>query len=224
MLIAATVGAALAARVLGIPDLDATLRSSVLTGLGAFAAQMALVAVVFRDRIREPVVLATECWISWRAASLGLAGIAIAWFPLQAIGSLVASVQAYLGGPEPPPTGHNTLALLGEPGDPLLKGAMIVSAIVLAPIVEEILFRGAAQQGLRKAGLSRCWAIIVASAAFAVVHLGVLADGAVASGLAALFALALLLGWLVERTGRLIAPIVAHGAFNAINLAIYLAS
>jgi membrane protease YdiL (CAAX protease family) len=35
-----------------------------------------------------------------------------------------------------------------------------------------------------------------------------------------LLLLSLFLGWIYERTGRLIAPIIAHGLFNATNLAL----
>ena len=65
------------------------------------------------------------------------------------------------------------------------------------------------------------WAIIITSVFFAAVHIPVLAVGAMASGLATLFLLALILGWLMQRTGRIAAPIAAHSLFNLVNLMIF---
>jgi membrane protease YdiL (CAAX protease family) len=57
-------------------------------------------------------------------------------------------------------------------------------------------------------------AILMASSIFALLHAGVAAWIAMPS----LLALGIALGWLRVRTGGLIAPIIVHAAFNAMNL------
>ena len=82
---------------------------------------------------------------------------------------------------------------------------MILSAMVLAPIVEELLFRGFLYHGIRrKAGVKA--ALIVTSAVFALIH--------PPQVMAPIFVVGLSLGYLYERTGTLIAPIAFHAVFN----------
>jgi len=207
------------------------LRITVVAGISSWLFQMAAYGICLyesasRTKMTAPNPAETsstnERWPFWPAFGLGALALASCWIPLQSIGSIVASVQVWLGGAEPPATGHSTLALLAASDNAWLRAGMIAIAVVLAPMTEEIQFRGAAQQGFRGLGIPRRWAIVCASVLFALFHIGVLTEGAEASGLAVLFALSLLLGWLAERTGRLAAPIGAHAAFNAANLFIAL--
>lgn len=91
----------------------------------------------------------------------------------------------------------------------------VMLAVVLAPVLEELVFRGALHQGLRhRAGF---WpAALLSSAIFAVVHVEVVASSPVF--LVQLFLLGLLFAWLLERTGNLLAPVVAHLVFNGISM------
>lgn len=92
------------------------------------------------------------------------------------------------------------------------------SAIVVAPIVEEILYRGLLQTALLSAMPGRRWTVItLAAAAFALQHMGMPPHT-----LPGLFILGLFLGWLYERTGSLLAPIVLHMGFNAFNVGLVL--
>lgn len=83
------------------------------------------------------------------------------------------------------------------------------TAIVIAPVGEELLFRGLAFSFLKQWGWRRCawWG---PSIFFAVMHQNL-------QVFASLVMLALLLTWLYEKTGTLLAPIVAHSLFNAVN-------
>jgi uncharacterized protein len=91
----------------------------------------------------------------------------------------------------------------------------VVLAVVLAPVVEELVFRGALHQGLRRR--TGFWpAAVLSSAIFAVVHVEVVASSPVF--LVQLFLLGVLFAWLLERTGNLLAPVVAHLAFNGISM------
>lgn len=84
-----------------------------------------------------------------------------------------------------------------------------LAAIVIAPVAEEILFRGLMYPALKQAGYRRT-AVWGTSLAFAAIHVN----------LATFFPLAILslaLIWLYEKTDNLAAPIAAHSFFNAVN-------
>ena len=85
-------------------------------------------------------------------------------------------------------------------------------AIVVAPVAEEFIFRGVLYPFLKRYGYPRLalWGV---SFAFALVHTDM-------ATFLSLFALALALTWLYERTDNLLAPITAHGLFNATNFAL----
>jgi len=90
------------------------------------------------------------------------------------------------------------------------------SAIILAPLVEEILFRGIAYKALRDRGYPRV-ALAVSSILFGLIHVNLLT-------FIPLTAFAVVLALLYERTGTLLAPIAAHSLFNAINFSLFLAT
>ena len=210
----------------GVGADDESIKAKVIAGFGAFITQAALLFVVLRrtDSISTVVPAITPAtntaapWGILRSIFFGAFILVVAWFPLQAVGSIVASIQLYFGGLEPPIEGHSTFDLLRNSPDKLLNSAMVVIVLLCAPITEEFTFRGAIQMGIRNSGFSPWWAIIITSTFFAAVHIPVLAEGAMASGLATLFLLALILGWLMQRTGRITAPIAAHSLFNLVNL------
>lgn len=85
--------------------------------------------------------------------------------------------------------------------------------MLLAPLAEEILFRGVLYPAVRQYGFRHA-ALWGSSILFAAIHLNLAAFGS-------LLLLALLLVWLYENTGNLLAPIVAHVAFNAINFLLF---
>jgi membrane protease YdiL (CAAX protease family) len=86
---------------------------------------------------------------------------------------------------------------------------MGVVAIGVAPVAEELLFRGILYPAIKQAGFPRV-ALWGTSLLFAGIHvnLGIFVP---------LLLLALLLAQLYERTGNLLAPIAAHVLFNALN-------
>lgn len=84
-----------------------------------------------------------------------------------------------------------------------------VGAIVLAPLVEEILFRGVLFRALCQ--LTRPWVACWGSAlAFAAIHLNLLT-------FVPLLFIGLVLAWVYASTGRLLAAVVTHAFFNAVN-------
>ena len=87
--------------------------------------------------------------------------------------------------------------------------ALAAAAILLAPIAEEMLFRGILYPAIKQAGYPRL-ALWGTSLLFAAVHANVLI-------FLPLLVLALALTALYERTNNLLAPITAHALFNALN-------
>jgi len=94
---------------------------------------------------------------------------------------------------------------------------ILLSVLVLAPLCEEIFFRGLLQSIIRKYTGSPWTAILVASVPFALLHFDQ------PQHMVALFALGVILGYNYERQGRLYAPIGVHMLFNAVNLVGWLA-
>lgn len=103
---------------------------------------------------------------------------------------------------------HPVLTFLRQSGRGWLW-LIVAITVVMAPLAEELFFRGLLQTYIRR-HLGPWPAVAVASAVFTLVHVGVYQD------YPALFALALTLGYLYERTGRLLPSIVAHASFNGI--------
>jgi membrane protease YdiL (CAAX protease family) len=96
--------------------------------------------------------------------------------------------------------------LTGLPG-PLVRTLLAVTAVVVAPIQEEMLFRGLFQTFLRSY-LSSAWlAIAISAAMFATVHLD-------QSHWPALFVLAMAMGYSYEKSGSLWQPVFIHALFN----------
>jgi len=88
---------------------------------------------------------------------------------------------------------------------------LVFFAVILAPVAEEFIFRGVLYPFVKQLGSPRM-AFFGVSALFACIHLD-------AGTLVPLFALALLLTWLYEKTDCLLASITAHSLFNAANVA-----
>lgn len=97
-----------------------------------------------------------------------------------------------------------------EDVEPAFLLALGVLAVLVAPVTEELLFRGALFGSLRARIGSRA-AALISSVLFAAVHSSVFA-------LVPLFVLALVLCWVYERSGSLVAPIVVHMLNNATSL------
>lgn len=89
------------------------------------------------------------------------------------------------------------------------------AAILLAPLIEEILFRGILYRTGQQMGYPRL-ALYGTSFVFAAIHGSMMT-------LLPLTVLAIILAKLYDHTNRLIAPILAHSLFNAVNFFAYLA-
>lgn len=120
------------------------------------------------------------------------------------------------------PDAHPLLRILGQQqGDPVLGFLVLVSATVLAPASEELLFRGHLQTAIlhsldRTASRrgARWTAILITSVVFALFH------GEIWM-MPPIFFLSLCLGMVYERSGNLWMPMAIHLLFNASSLGVF---
>jgi uncharacterized protein len=160
--------------------------------------------------------LAARGRLSWRllgprrpqAWHVGI-GVAAGVGGFLAVNVLVLTLRALFGPVDPPE--QQVLSELAAGG--LTTLFAVVAAVVMAPLLEEVVFRGVLFQAMkRRTGL---WpAAIVTSLLFAIVHVEV--SQPIYSSAFVLLGLAF--AWLMHRTGSLVVPIVGHATFNAISV------
>ena len=94
------------------------------------------------------------------------------------------------------------------------KALLFIFILIEAPVLEELLFRGALFGGLTK--IMPLWpAIVLSGFIFAVIHIN-------AATLIPLWFLGIAFAWLYVHTGTLLAPMAVHFTFNAVNLVLCL--
>ncbi|RME38375.1 MAG: CPBP family intramembrane metalloprotease, partial [Planctomycetota bacterium] len=104
---------------------------------------------------------------------------------------------------------HPTLEGLRERGELAIPaGVFWISAALVAPLAEELFFRGLVQTFLLNVLGSRWAAIVIAAAMFGGVHF------TQPHAVPALIALGLVLGYAYECSGALWTPVVLHALFN----------
>jgi len=152
----------------------------------------------------------------WSDVPIGL-GAFLAAAPVILAASVVTPlVHRAVTGESPDPVGHETLrVIVDNPENPWVWG-LILAAVVLAPIAEEITYRVFVQSALLRLTGSHWAAVIMTSLGFTAMHAGQVPLYA----MPVLLALALAMGIAYERTGRLGVPIVMHVAFNGANIAL----
>ena len=85
----------------------------------------------------------------------------------------------------------------------------IISITIMAPLVEELLFRGAIQGYMLRKGMKPLHAILIASAIFGIVHMNPIQ-------IPFAFAIGMIFGWLYYRTGSVVPGIIGHFINNSI--------
>ena len=155
---------------------------------------------------------------AWRA----IAGLALVVAPLLTLAGVLDSIVPYH---------HPIIDFLKAHQDATVTAMIVLSAVVVVPIAEELLFRRILQGWLetreaQRSGwegplpmtsYSKGWgSIAVASLCFGLAHYG---QGAAWIPLT-LFGM--VLGWSVSQTGRLFSAILLHGAFNCVSVVICL--
>lgn len=192
--------------VASLPDDKAAVVLSPPAQLAALVCSILVASATFRFGARAGMGLSSRHAI-YDAARAVVAFLAV--WPV-CIGMLWLS-QRVLG---PDPRDHPML--IAVMSDSVFWQAMVVlSAVVLAPLAEEIFFRGLLQSMLRRYTRRPWISVLITSALFAAVHLPH------AQTVGALFVLGIALGYNYERSGRLYAPIIVHAVFNAVNILLY---
>jgi membrane protease YdiL (CAAX protease family) len=142
----------------------------------------------------------------------GAIGAGLRWGLLAWLGATLASAGVVwlldrVGIEAAPQAAEQAIAIV----DPWV---VVFAVVILAPIAEEIFFRGVVFNAwLREGG--RRWAFIGSSALFALIHVSVVA-------VVPIFLLGLALAWIYQRTGSLLAPMAMHATVNGISVALAL--
>lgn len=178
------------------------------------------------------LIITTLAWVKLRGTSLGVSdalrrlvgvkevtgrdllrgiGYGVGAFAVVQIGlgGAITWVVDLMGRELPPVQEEVQRAVQGSGSGPLL---IAFAVAVLAPVGEELLFRGVLYQALAKhvTGLS---ALSVSAFAFAVTHLEPLV-------MVLTFPLGMALAWMLRRYGTLVVPVVAHAVFNIIGVVV----
>jgi membrane protease YdiL (CAAX protease family) len=106
---------------------------------------------------------------------------------------------------------HDTLTFLSENGSIMRRGMIVLTALLIVPVFEEMLFRGFLQSTIRSS-TSPWIAIIATSTFFTLIHYPNYTH------MPSLFFLSCGLGYAYERSGSLLRPILMHLIFNGISV------
>ena len=105
---------------------------------------------------------------------------------------------------------QEAVRMLAEAKDKNVKIAMVISAVILAPLIEEVIFRGYIYPAMKQL-THTVFAIVFSSLFFSLVH------GNVLNSLS-LFVVGAALAIVYEKSGSLVAPIALHAVFNGISV------
>lgn len=196
------------------PSVAAQLAPIALTsiaGLCAIATVISWLRLIDRDAPRKLglTVTAADGWLGLKASLLILPPVLL----------IAAAVSHFV------PYEHNVLQSLAKISSPMVFVATLIGTAIVAPLVEELLFRVLLQGGLqgwadRESDDGESWSprahwpIVASSFVFALLHAG---QGAAPIPL---FVLALGLGYLYRQTGCIVAPLVVHMVLNGLTLVI----
>jgi membrane protease YdiL (CAAX protease family) len=185
-----------------------------MTLIGAFvilvSTPLALLLVSWLFVARPNALAALPSFPGRDPAGALLAGAGwgvLAWIGSTALIVIVGWLLEQIGLPPEPATAERAIEIV----NPVL---VVLAVVILAPIAEEVFFRGVVFNAwLREGG--RRYAYIGSAALFAIIHLSLVS-------LLPIFALGLALAWVYQRTGSLLAPIAMHATVNGISVALAL--
>ncbi len=186
--------------------------SLVLTiGFQFAMAGMVILSMAYRCGPIEWLGLRGQSW--WRILLWAVAAVLSMWLVFGAL-----YYAGYLQWMESlgVQTTQDTVLVLRETEDPLMLGMMVLAAVLVAPVCEEIVFRGYLYPLLKKYSGATA-AVFCTSLFFAAAH----------GHLAAMIPLGVfgvLLVFLYEKTGSLWAPVAAHFLFNGLTVGVQLAA
>jgi membrane protease YdiL (CAAX protease family) len=183
----------------------------------AIAMMIAIAEVFFQRHLKGFGLNIKTIPRDFAAAAVNLLAV---WPLIMAAMWLTVYFGERLWGPDYQIQRHEQLEILTENPQLPLQILIAVIAIVVAPVLEELLFRGLFQTTIRSYLLFRngAWvAILVSSALFMTAHANY-------EHWSALFVLSMCLGYSYEKSGSLFRPIFIHSIFNAISIVAVLSS
>ncbi|MFQ6047866.1 MAG: lysostaphin resistance A-like protein [Phycisphaerae bacterium] len=190
-------------------DLLAAATSTAAAQLVVTPACLLIAALAFHQGLRglgigrRPVLVS----LAW-----GTGGFLASWPPCLGLLRLSSALLERIW-PGYEPQAHPVLQALHLPALPASAAAWLyVGAICVAPVAEEVFFRGLLQSGLVRLSRSRWLAICSTAIVFGLIHRGQ------PQAILPLTMLGLTLGLIYEKTGSLTAVIILHSLFNAKNL------
>jgi len=172
----------------------------------------AMVPLLIRRRLDGRLFGPSQPTGSWLALGFGLVAGILALFTAYGVNIALSLIA----GADEPVEQQLLQDALGGGLTLLLAG---VIAVIVAPIVEEVVFRGVLFRALAdRLGL---WVgAILSSSVFALIHIEVVTSQPIALG--GLFAVGLALALAFHYTGNLLVPIIGHAVFNAASLSLAL--
>ncbi len=142
--------------------------------------------------------------VGWLFVGAGLV-LALSW-------ATYVVIQSLFGGDAPV---QSVVQSVGEAEGPAARLAVVAVSVLLAPISEELVFRGVLLSAVGRR-LSARWAAAVTGALFALTHLALDFDSRTA--VPALFVMGWVLAAAVQRNGRLAPAVAAHMGFNLVGV------
>ena len=182
-------------------------------GINVFLGYVALAApplLILRQQLGQldQALTPSQGWLQWRLKPVGSALLqgARGWLmvlpPVVLCGWLIARLIGDQGGSNP------LLEIVLNSQDPVALTLLSLTAVVLAPLFEETIFRGVLLPVLGQS-LGRSGGVLVSALVFAVAHLSI-------GELAPLLVLGIGLGLLRLSTGRLLPCVVMHSLWNGV--------
>jgi len=195
-------------------EADAAMQLTVNTGLTGIVVQLGMCALLLAYlNVMRGLNLVELFGLRQISPLMVLViGVALMLPTLLCVGGSVYAVQAWMKEFWPDMSNQETVEAFRACKDPLAKALMVLSAAIIAPLVEETVFRGFFY-GVLKKYTDGYFAAICTSLLFAVVHLHV-------GTIVPLTILALIFCAVYELTGSLLVPMVMHGLFNSTSLVV----
>ena len=181
---------------------------------GMYVATLILIAAYHRA-MRWRMLPTLGLSRGWNLSDLGIAGLAaLIAIPLTNVAALLTQMM-WESLQYKHETVHALLQLMGKAAEsPWVPTLAVLNAVLLAPLFEELLFRGHLQTAIGMRLHSRGAAIVITSLLFASIHETWM--------MPPIFVLSLMLGYVYERTNSLWVSILLHVAFNSVSTAIFL--
>ncbi|MGI9014680.1 MAG: CPBP family intramembrane glutamic endopeptidase [Phycisphaerales bacterium] len=192
-----------------------TLNGQNMLRLGAYLAALPFIVATFWWWRSQPAVPQAPARVSiGKAIVYGGIGVVMIWPLVQMLALAGGLVEQVIFHREVDSVAHETLDMLQATDDRGAKLLAMVLVVVGAPIVEEVMYRSLLQRGLQQLFLSNWLGIVGSASIFTLMHIGAVD----AHALPVMLLLGIGFGLVYHRSGRLLAAIVMHSAFNGLNL------